>query len=126
MMQDAWGWCTGMTQRDGMGREVGGGFRTGNTCTPVVDSRSCMAKSIQYCKVSKKNVIKNVVLVPGGFLVPTAVPEVVLNFLSLDFHVPVRCYLASSLLLSHLGFCSFGGQKTLNTLLYIIMKQLSK
>ena len=26
-----------MTQRDGMGREVGGGFRIGNTCTPVVD-----------------------------------------------------------------------------------------
>ena len=22
-------WCTGMTQRDGMGREVGGGFRMG-------------------------------------------------------------------------------------------------
>ena len=21
----SWGWCTGMTQRDGMGREVGGG-----------------------------------------------------------------------------------------------------
>ena len=21
-IQDAWGWCTGMTQRDGMGREV--------------------------------------------------------------------------------------------------------
>ena len=32
------GWCTGMTQRDGMGREVGGGFRMGNTCTPVADS----------------------------------------------------------------------------------------
>ena len=31
-IQDAWGWCTGMTQRDGMGREVGGGFRMGNTC----------------------------------------------------------------------------------------------
>ena len=31
------GWCTGMTQRDGMGREVGGGFRMGNTCTPMVD-----------------------------------------------------------------------------------------
>ena len=27
-----------MTQRDGMGREMGGGFRMGNTCTPVVDS----------------------------------------------------------------------------------------
>ena len=24
-----------MTQRDGMGREVGGGFRMGNTCIPV-------------------------------------------------------------------------------------------
>ena len=32
------GWCTGMTQRDGTGREVGGGFRMGNTCTPMVDS----------------------------------------------------------------------------------------
>ena len=30
MRQDAWGWCTGMTQRDGMGREVGGGFKMGN------------------------------------------------------------------------------------------------
>ena len=25
MTQGAWGWCTGMTQRDGMGREVGEG-----------------------------------------------------------------------------------------------------
>ena len=25
LIQDAWGWCTGMTQRVGMGREVGGG-----------------------------------------------------------------------------------------------------
>ena len=25
-------------QRDGTGREVGGGFRMGNTCTPVADS----------------------------------------------------------------------------------------
>ena len=32
------GWCTGMTQRDGMGKEVGEGFRMGNTCIPVVDS----------------------------------------------------------------------------------------
>ena len=34
---DAWGWCTGTTQRDGMGREEGGGFRMGNTCIPVAD-----------------------------------------------------------------------------------------
>ena len=32
------GLCTGMTQRDGMGSEVGGGFRIGNARTPVVDS----------------------------------------------------------------------------------------
>ena len=37
-MLDAWGWCTGTNQRDGMGREEGGGFRMGNTCIPVVDS----------------------------------------------------------------------------------------
>ena len=37
-IQEAWGWCTGMTQRDGMGSEVGAGFRMGNTCTPVVDA----------------------------------------------------------------------------------------
>ena len=50
-MLDAWGWCTGMTQRDGMGREEGGGFRMGNTCMPVVDSFQYMAEPIQYCKV---------------------------------------------------------------------------
>ena len=37
-IQDALGWCTGMTRRDGMGREVGGGFRMGNTRMPVADS----------------------------------------------------------------------------------------
>ena len=37
-MHDAWGWCTGTTQRDGMRREEGGGFRMGNTCIPVTDS----------------------------------------------------------------------------------------
>ena len=29
---------SGTTQRDGMGREEGGGFRMGNTCKPVADS----------------------------------------------------------------------------------------
>ena len=48
---DAWGWCTGVTQRDGMGREEGGGFRMGNTCIPVADSFQYLAKPIQYCKV---------------------------------------------------------------------------
>ena len=30
----AWGWCMGMTQRDGMGRKVGGGFRMGTHVHP--------------------------------------------------------------------------------------------
>ena len=29
MILDAWGWCTGTTQRDGVGTEEGGGFRMG-------------------------------------------------------------------------------------------------
>ena len=41
-----WGRCTGMTQKDGMGRDVGGGFRMRNTCAPVADSCQCMAKPI--------------------------------------------------------------------------------
>ena len=48
---DAWGWCTGTTQRDGMGREEGGGFTMGNTCIPVADSFWYLAKLIQLCKV---------------------------------------------------------------------------
>ena len=51
VIQDALGWCTGMTQRDEMGREVGAGFKMGNTCTPMADSCQCMAKPIHYCKV---------------------------------------------------------------------------
>ena len=38
LTQDPWGWCPGMTQEDGLGTEVGGGFRMGSTCIPVVDS----------------------------------------------------------------------------------------
>ena len=34
-----------MTLSDGMGREVGGRVRTGNTCTPLADSYECMAKT---------------------------------------------------------------------------------
>ena len=43
-----------MTQRDGMGMEVGGGFRMVNTGIPMAYSSQCMAKPIQYCKVKKK------------------------------------------------------------------------
>ena len=40
-----------MTQRDDMGRVVGGGFMTGNSCIPAADLCQCMAKQIQYGKV---------------------------------------------------------------------------
>ena len=33
-IQDAWGWCTGMTRREGMGREVGGGVQDGKRVHP--------------------------------------------------------------------------------------------
>jgi len=45
MRQGAQGWCTRMTLRDGMGREVGGRVRIGNTCTPMADPCECMAKT---------------------------------------------------------------------------------
>ena len=35
MILDAWGWCTGTTQRAGTGREEGEGFRMGNMYTRV-------------------------------------------------------------------------------------------
>ena len=38
-------WSTGMTQRDGMEREVGGGIGMGNTCKSMADSCQCMAKT---------------------------------------------------------------------------------
>ena len=41
----AQGWYTGMTQRDGMGREVRAGFRMGNTCKSMADSCQCMGKT---------------------------------------------------------------------------------
>ena len=47
MILDAWGWCTGTTQREGMGTEEGRGFRMGNTCIPVADSFRYLAKLIQ-------------------------------------------------------------------------------
>ena len=42
----AQGWCTGKTQRDGMGREAGGGIGMGNTYKSMADSCQYMAKTI--------------------------------------------------------------------------------
>ena len=54
----AQGWCTGMTQRDGVGREVRRAFRMGNTCKSMADSCQCMAKTTTIYKVISLKLIK--------------------------------------------------------------------
>ena len=39
------GWRNGKTQRDGMGREAGGGIGMVNTCKSIADSCQCMAET---------------------------------------------------------------------------------
>ena len=52
MRQGAQGWCTGMTLRDGMGREREGGFRMGeHMYTHGWFMFSVWQKQLQYCKV---------------------------------------------------------------------------
>ena len=41
----AQGWCTGKTQRDGVGRKTEGEIGMGNTCKSMADSCQCMAKT---------------------------------------------------------------------------------
>ena len=41
----AQGWCMGKTQRGGVGRDVGGRIRMGNTCKSMADSCQCMTKT---------------------------------------------------------------------------------
>ena len=48
----AQGWCTGMTQRDGMGREAGrGGSAWGTHVSPWLIRINVWQKPLQYCKV---------------------------------------------------------------------------
>ena len=49
--QGSWDWCTGMTLKDGMGKEVRGRVRMGNTCTSMADSCQCMEKPTTIFKV---------------------------------------------------------------------------
>ena len=54
----AQGWCTGKTQRDGMGREAGGGIGMGNTCNPWLIHVNVWQKLLQYCNVISLQLIK--------------------------------------------------------------------
>ena len=51
MIQGAWGWYTGMTQRDGMEREVGGGSGWETHVHPWLIHVNVWQKTLQYCKV---------------------------------------------------------------------------
>ena len=52
MIQDAWGWCTGITQRDGTGREVGRGVQDGEH----VNTRGGFM--LMYGKTNTINIVK--------------------------------------------------------------------
>ena len=43
-------WYTGKTQRDGMGREAGGGIGMGNTCKSMADSVNVWQKPLNTVK----------------------------------------------------------------------------
>ena len=53
-------WYTGVTQRDGMGREVGGGWETGwgTHVNPWLIHVNVWQKPLQYCKVISLQLIK--------------------------------------------------------------------
>ena len=51
MRQGVQGWYTGMTQRDWMGREVGGGSGWGTPVHPWLIHVNVWQKPPQYCKV---------------------------------------------------------------------------
>ena len=52
----AQGWCTGMTQRDGMEREAGEGW--GTHVNPWLIHVNVWQKPLQYCKVISLQLIK--------------------------------------------------------------------
>ena len=74
MRQGAQGRKTGMTLRDGMGREVGGGSGWGTHVHPWLIHVNVWQKTLQYCKVislllKKKNQLLKVSISPLDFTV---------------------------------------------------------
>ena len=51
MRQGTQGWSIGMTQRDGMGREMEGGSRQGTHVHPWLIHVNVQQKPLQYCKL---------------------------------------------------------------------------
>ena len=52
------GWCTGMTQRDGMGREGEEGSGWGTHVNPWLIHVNVWQKPLQWCKVIRLQLIK--------------------------------------------------------------------
>ena len=52
------GWCTGKTQREGMGREVGGGSGWATHVNPWLSHVNVWQKPLQYCKIISLQLIK--------------------------------------------------------------------
>ena len=84
--------CSGLVHwddpRDGMGREVGGGFRMGDTCTHMADSCQCMAKttaavakSLQSCPTLCNPIDGS----PPGFPVPGILQARALEWVAISF-----------------------------------------
>ena len=70
-----------------MGREVGGEFRMGNTCTPMADSCQCMAvaaaaaKSLQSCPTLRHPIDGS----PTGSPVPGILQARILEWVAISF-----------------------------------------
>ena len=54
----AQGWCTGVTQRNWVKREVGGGSGLGTHVNPWLIHVNVWQKPLQYCKVISLQLIK--------------------------------------------------------------------
>ena len=68
MRQGAQGWCTGMTLRDGMGREVRGGSGWGTHVHPWLIHVNVWQKPPQYCKVISLELKQIIILLKSVFL----------------------------------------------------------
>ena len=69
--------CTGMTLRDGMGRDVGGVSRMGNACTAA----AAAAKSLQSCPTLCNPTDSS----PLGFPVPGILQARTLKWVAISF-----------------------------------------
>ena len=100
-----------MIQRDSMGRDVGGGFRMGNMCMPMVDACWCMAKSIQYCKVNNNNNKLKIINSENHF--SSTVQWVLINTHS-DIPTTTTIQILNSSITQEIALCSpFGGNPSL-------------